>query len=121
MHFVSLQYGDTQDAINLTRWKYGVEIYQDQSIDTWNDLDGAAAQVAALDYVVSISTTVVHLAGALGVPGWVHLQHKPFAHWGAGKHVCLWYPTGWPVRQKSPGEWDSALEQVANTLAAKIV
>lgn len=104
--------------VSFTRWKYGVEIYQDQSIDTWNDLDGVAAQ---LDYVVSISTTVVHLAGALGVPGWVLLQHEPFAHWGAGKHVCLWYPTVRPCRQKSPGEWSGALEQVAKELAAKIV
>jgi len=117
VHFVSLQYGDTQDAINFTRWKYGVEIYQDQSIDTWNDLDGVAAQVAVLDYVVSISTTVVHLAGALGRPGWVLLKHKPFAHWRAGEHVCLWYPTVRPVCQKSPGEWSSALEQVTNELA----
>lgn len=118
--FISLQYGDTLDDINFARWKYGVEIYQDQSIDTCNDLDSVAAQVSALDYVVSISTTVVHLAGALGVPGWVLLKYKPYPHWRTGERVCPWYPTVRPVRQKCPGEWDSNIERVANELAAKI-
>lgn len=119
MRFISLQYGDNQDVINFVRWKYGVEIYQDQNIDMWNDLDGGAAQIASLRYVVSISTTVAHLAGALGIPGWILLPHKPLAHWEAGKDVCLWYPTLRPVRQKTIGEWDSALEQVADELNAK--
>lgn len=121
VRFVSLQSGDTEDDINFARWKYGVEIYQDQSIDTLNDLDGVAAQVAALNHVVSISTAVVHLAGALGACGWVLLPHNPFAHWKAGKNICPWYPTVRPVRQESPAGWNTVLEKVAKELAAKIV
>lgn len=120
VRFVSLQHGETQDDINFIRWKYGVEIYQDQRIDTWSDLDTVAAQVAALDYVVSISTTVIHFAGALGVPSWVLLKNEPYPHWKAGNHVCPWYPTVRPVRQKNIDEWDSSLEQVANELTTKI-
>ncbi|RJG08423.1 hypothetical protein D3872_24015 [Massilia cavernae] len=110
VRFVSLQHGETQDDINFIRWKYGVEIYQDQNIDTWSDLDTVAAQVATLDYVVSISTTVIHVAGALGVPSWVLLKNEPYLHWKAGNQVCPWYPTVQPVRQKNPDEWDSTIK-----------
>jgi len=116
VRFVSLQYGDTADEIAFVRWKYGVEIYQDQSIDIFNNIDEAAAQLAAMDYVVSISTTAAHLAGALGAPGWVLLQAKPFGHWRAGKTICPWYPTLRPVSQASAGDWRGALETVTDSL-----
>ncbi|MGH8610753.1 MAG: hypothetical protein ACREYF_01575 [Gammaproteobacteria bacterium] len=120
VHFVSLQRGDSRDDRDFARSNYEVEIHQDQCIDRWNDLDDVATQVAALDYIVSISTTVIHLAGALGVPGWVLLPHKSFAHWQAGKHVSLWYPTVCPVRQENAGEWGNQLQRVANELSTKI-
>ncbi|BAO93115.1 hypothetical protein [Caballeronia cordobensis] len=118
--FISLQYGDTQDEIAFSRSKYGVDIYQDQCIDTYDDLDGVAAQIVALDYVVSIGTTVAHLAGALGRTGWVLLNKEPFPHWVAGNHVILWYPTLRPARQTSSGDWGSVLKQVADQLATKM-
>ncbi|KAK45467.1 hypothetical protein BG58_18010 [Caballeronia jiangsuensis] len=118
--FISLQYGDTRDEIAFSRWKYGVDIYQDQDIDTYNDLDGVAAQIAALDYVVSIGTTVAHLAGALGRPGWVLLNRESFPHWDAGKHVIHWYPTLRPARQTIPGDWGRVLTFVADGLTTEM-
>lgn len=112
LRFVSLQYGDTADEIAFVRRKYGVEIYQDQSVDIFNDIDAAAAQIAAMDYVVSISTTAAQLAGALGVPGWVLLQTRPFAHWRAGTNLCPWYPMLRPIRQTNAGEWKTVLDIV---------
>lgn len=49
VRFVSLQYGDTQTGIDFVRWNYGVEIYQDQRVNIYDDVD-AAAQIAAMDY-----------------------------------------------------------------------
>lgn len=120
VRFVSLQYGNTEDEIAFARWKYGVEIYQDKSIDILNDVDAAAAQIAAMDYVVSISTTAAHLAGAVGVHGWVLLQKKPFGHWRAGETICPWYPTLRPVKQATSGEWKLVLEGVAAKLNDEI-
>ena len=117
MRFVSLQYGDTRDDIAFARRKYGVEIYQDGGVDIFNDVDAAAAQIAAVDYVVSISTTTAHLAGALAVPGWVMLQKKPYPHWRAGKCICPWYPTLRPLRQQKPGDWRGVLAGIADELA----
>lgn len=61
VRFVSLQYGDTQTEIDFVRWKYGVEIYQDQRVNIYDDVDAAAAQIAAMDFVVTISTTLLHI------------------------------------------------------------
>ena len=111
--FVSLQYGNTDDKIAFARWKYGVEIYQDKSIDNFNDVDAAAAQIAVMDYVVSISTATAHLAGALRIPGCVLLSGKPFGHWRAGDNECPWYPTLTPIRQNNPGDWQDVLDTAA--------
>ena len=120
VRFVSLQYGDTQDEIAFARWRYGAEIYQDRRLDIFGDVDAAAAQIAAMDYVVSISTTTAHLAGAMGVPGWILLPRKPFAHWRAGEKICPWYPTLRPVRQKVAGDWQDALKTVTKDLCHEI-
>ena len=123
--FVSLQHGEkdlqaVQDTIRAVKDRYGVAIYQDAGVDTFNDFCALASQVAGLDYVVSISTTVVHLAGALGVPGWVLLPDKPLPHWQAGEHICVWYPTLRPVRRERSGDWDSAIAQVTRDLLSKL-
>jgi hypothetical protein len=120
VRFVSVQYGDTDDEIAFARSKYGIEIYQDKSLDICNDVDAAAAQIAAMDYVVSISTTAAHSVGALGVPGSVLLQAKPFAHWRAGEEICPWYPTLRPIRQNSTGDWTSVLTSVTDQLENKL-
>ena len=120
VRFISLQYGDTRDEISFARWKYGIEIYQDDSIDTFNNVDSAVAQIAAVDYVVSISSTPAHFAGALGTPGWVMLQKKPFAHWRAGKYLCPWYPTLRTIRQKNSGDWQYVLDTITEELVEEI-
>ena len=120
VRFISLQYGDTQHEIAFARWKYGVEIYHDDSIDILNDVDAAASQIAAIDYIVSISTTAAHLAGALGIPGWVMLPTNPFAHWRAGNDICLWYPTLRTIRRDSAGDWQSVLEVIKRELTEDI-
>lgn len=116
IQFVSLQYGDTSSEIDYARWKYDVEIFQDQTIDIYEDVDAAAAQIAAMDCVVSISTTTAHLAGALGVPGIVLLKMDPFAHWRAGETICPWYPTLRPIRQTNAGDWKSVLAEASAKL-----
>lgn len=91
--FVSLQYGDTTDDINFIRWKYGVEIYQDQDIDletaTFTEL---AAQIGAMDTIVSISTTTAHIAGAMGKSCHILLNEVSYPHWKAGTGKNIFYP-----------------------------
>lgn len=118
--FISLQMDAAQGAIDAVKGLYGTTIDQQPNLDIKDDLAGVAALVASLDYVVSISTTVVHVAGALGVPGWVLLPDEPLPHWDAGRHVCVWYPTLVPVRHTTPGDWDSAIAQVTRELLSEL-
>jgi hypothetical protein len=122
VRFVSVQYGDTDDEIAFARWKYSVEIYQDKSLDIYNDVDGAAAQIAVMDYMVSIATTAAHLAGALAIPGWVLLPktEKLILHWRPGKKICPWYPTLRPIRQLATEDWKSVLTSVTEELVNEL-
>jgi hypothetical protein len=108
VRFVSVQYGDTDDEIAFARWKYSVEIYQDKSLDIYNDVEGAAAQIAVMDYMVSIATTAAHLAGKL------------ILHWRPGKKICPWYPTLRPIRQLATEDWKSVLTSVTEELVNEL-
>ena len=66
--FVSLQYGDIDSDLAVLRELSGDRVIHDTEIDQMVDLDGFAAQIAALDGVVAISNTTIDLAGMLGVP-----------------------------------------------------
>jgi hypothetical protein len=72
-NFLSLQYGDIASDLEILQELAGGRILCDDRIDQLVDLDGFAAQVAALDAVVSISNTTVDMAGMLGVPT-VHIR-----------------------------------------------
>jgi tetratricopeptide (TPR) repeat protein len=72
--FVSLQYGDTAEERAAFKQATGIEIRHDHSIDIFNDVDGMAAQVQAVDAVISIANSTVMLAHAIGTPAWVALR-----------------------------------------------
>ena len=71
--FVTLQYGDIKRDVERMQEFTGGRVIHDPEIDQWTDLDGYAAQIAALDAVVSISNTTIDMAGMLGVPT-VHIR-----------------------------------------------
>lgn len=106
--FVSLQYG----AVSAE----GAPLHVDPGIDQMRDLDGFAAQLAALDHIVSVSSTLVHLAGAMGLPAQVLVAPARGLHWywGLEGETTPWYPSLRLVR-RAPGEdWR---EQVARAAA----
>ncbi|MGD8854582.1 MAG: tetratricopeptide repeat protein, partial [Gammaproteobacteria bacterium] len=69
--FVSLQYGDNSVEIAEIRRRFGEVIHVWEDLDQFQDVNNFAAQIAALDLVISIDNTTVHMAGSLGVPTWV--------------------------------------------------
>ena len=95
MTFVNLQYGDSRAEVEDLRRAHGITLVNDPDIDSLGDMERVAAQVAAMDHVVSISTTTVHLAGALGVPVSVLLPpgHARLWYWFRGLEACAWYPS----------------------------
>jgi Flp pilus assembly protein TadD len=117
IRFVSLQYGDHRGAIAKLEAETGVELLQDPEIDQIKNLDDFASQVAALDLVISIDNSAAHMAGALGVPGWVLLPHPPEWRWLLEGEDCLWWPSLRLFRQKTWRRWDGVVDEVARALA----
>lgn len=76
------------------------------------DLADAAAAVSALDLVITVDTSMAHLAGALGKRTWVLLPHIPDWRWFCERDDSPWYPTMRLFRQTHPGEWARPLGNV---------
>ncbi len=79
-------------------------------------LDDLAAVLPQLDLVVTVCTSVAHLAGALGVRGWVALKSVPYWCWLLGRSDSPWYPTLRLFRQAKPGAWPEVFENMAAAL-----
>jgi len=81
------------------------------------DYAETAALVAALDLVVTVDTSVAHVAGALRRPTWVLLPYAPDWRWLLHRNDTPWYDSIRLVRQPSPGDWQSVIASVVAALA----
>lgn len=78
------------------------------------DMQDTAEIIAGLDLVISVDTSVAHLAGAMGKRTWILLpKHRPDWRWGLTGERSLWYPSMRLFRQERVGEWAPVLDQVA--------
>jgi tetratricopeptide (TPR) repeat protein len=89
--------------------------------DELNDFVDTAALVEALDLVISVDTSVVHLAGALGKPVWVLNRFDQCWRWLRGRADSPWYPTARLFRQQAQGDWPGVIRDVAEALRAGAV
>lgn len=81
------------------------------------DLSTLAANLRALDLLVSVDTMAAHLAGALGRPVWTLLRAAADWRWGLGD-TTPWYPTMRLFRQAAEGDWSAPVAQAALALSA---
>lgn len=84
------------------------------------DFADTAAVVAQLDLVVSVCTSVAHLAGAMGKPLWVMLHRAADWRWLTERSDCPWYPTARLFRQTRRGEWSDVVDGVRAALAQRV-
>ena len=81
-----------------------------------NDFADTAALIDGLDLVISVDTSVAHLAGAMGKPVWVLNRYDTCWRWLLNRNNSPWYPTLRLFRQPSPADWDSVMRNVAKAL-----
>ena len=82
------------------------------------DFADTAALVSALDLVISVDTSMVHLAGAMGKPVWMLDRFDSCWRWLENRDDSPWYPTLRIFRQPAPGDWPAVVERVTTALAA---
>lgn len=75
-----------------------------------------AALVSCLDMVISIDSAVAHLAGALGMTGYVLLPFAADWRWGLTEEIAPWYPTLRLLRQNRQNDWDGVIEMLVELL-----
>jgi Tfp pilus assembly protein PilF len=82
--------------------------------DALRDFADTAAVISMLDMVISVDTSVAHLAGAMGKPVMVLLPHAADFRWMRDRDDTPWYPTAKLFRQTSFGDWDSVIARVCD-------
>jgi len=82
------------------------------------DFSDTAGALANLDLVISVDTSVAHLAGALGRPVWVVVPFVPEWRWLLDRDDSPWYPTLRLFRQSRPGAWAEPFARIRAALEA---
>jgi ADP-heptose:LPS heptosyltransferase len=80
--------------------------------DRLYDFADSAALISQLDVVITVDTSIAHLAGALGKPIWIMLAFHPDFRWLRDRDDSPWYPTAKLFRQSVDGAWADVFERV---------
>jgi tetratricopeptide (TPR) repeat protein len=81
------------------------------------DFGETAALMQHLDLIVTVDTSVAHLAGAMARPVWVLLPFAPDWRWMLDRSDSPWYPTMRLFRQPQPGQWDPVIRAVGSAFS----
>ena len=76
------------------------------------DFSDTAALIANLDLIISVDTSVAHLAGAMARPVWILLPFIPDWRWLLDRDDSPWYPTARLFRQDDTRKWDNVIARV---------
>lgn len=115
--FVSLQWKDAHDDIALFHMKHPeIDLVQYPWATLTDDYDDTAALVAACDAVVSMQTSVIHLAGALGVPAYVGVSKVSQWRYGESGDTLPWYRSVRLFRQAQDEKWP--MDKIAEAVRA---
>jgi hypothetical protein len=83
-----------------------------------SDFEDTAAILSVADLLISVDSSPVHLAGALGRPAWVMLPFVPDWRWLQDRDDTPWYPTHRLFRQTSDGDWPGVIQRMTQALAS---
>jgi Tfp pilus assembly protein PilF len=114
VHLVSLQVGPGTEQVPTVASRFPL-FDLGSRFDPASFMDAAAA-VMSLDLVITVDTSMAHLAGALGVPVWVALPFAPDFRWLLHREDSPWYPSMRLFRQTAPGAWMEVFERLAGAL-----
>jgi hypothetical protein len=113
INFYSLQKGERhKDLADLPS-----HIHVEDLEPRLGDFGDLAVIIDQLDLVITVDTSVAHMAGALGKKVWMLLSHVADWRWMLEGETTPWYPTMRLFRQTRPGDWSGVIERVAEVLS----
>ena len=112
VQFTSLQVAPTRDDLFFLQTKKEIDHLGNQI----GDFSDTAAIIDMLDLVITVDTSVAHLAGAMGKPVWILLPFNADWRWLMGREDSPWYPTARLFRQDSNRNWSSVVQSVSAEL-----
>lgn len=114
--FISIQKGPaTQQLAEFSSRKNLLNLDQDIK-----DFEDTAAILSLCDLLISVDSSPVHLAGAVGCPTWVMLPFVPDWRWLINRNDTPWYPKHRLYRQPSIGDWSSVINALRSNLSNAI-
>ena len=117
--FIDLQYNDTKAEREQFFQENNISINKIEDIDSFNDIEGITSLIDACDFIITVSNTNAHIAGALGKKTLLLLPKGKgrLWYWSSNKNNSSWYSSVEILEQSFPGEWES----VINKLKTKIM
>ena len=113
--YICLQQEIRQEDLAYLRSHQIIHTFEDHI----HDFDDTAALCSLVDVVISVDTSVAHLAGALGRPLWLLLPFVPDWRWMLNRSDSPWYPSATLYRQSTQGDWGSVLQSMRRDLEAQ--
>jgi tetratricopeptide (TPR) repeat protein len=117
VEFHSLQHGDPAQELAGSPLRDRMHEHG----EAIRDYADTAALMCELDLVISVDTSVAHVAGALGRPVWLLNRFDSCWRWGPARGDAPWYPSMRIFRQPRFGDWAPVIQQVAQALGAEAV
>jgi tetratricopeptide (TPR) repeat protein len=118
VRLISLQYKDGLDQLAELPGDVRIELPGDDFCRGPDAFVDTAAVVANLDLVISCDTSIAHVAGAMGAPVWVALNHVPDWRWLLDRDDSPWYPSARLFRQSQRGNWEAVFLDIKRELQA---
>ena len=110
--FIDLQYNDTKAEREQFFKENNISINKIEHIDNFNDIEGITSLIDACDFIITVSNTNAHIAGALGKKTLLLLPKGKgrLWYWSSNKNNSLWYSSVEILEQSFPGEWEPVIK-----------
>lgn len=121
-HFVSLQYTQCEDEIREFEKAHGIKIHHLGEAAHNDHYDEVGGVLANVDLVITCCSSIVHLAGSMGVPTWVFTPSRPAWRYGIDGDTMPWYGKTVTLFRQAMGstDWTPVIDEVASALGELI-
>ena len=120
--FIDLQYNDTKSEREQFFQENNISVIKVDEIDSFNDIEGITSLIDACDFIITVSNTNAHIAGALGKKTLLLLPKGKgrLWYWSSNKNNSLWYSSVEILEQSFPGEWEPVIKELKSKVRGYI-